>query len=764
MAHPLYETALGLQARGRLGEARAACEACLRAVPANYEAWTLLGMLSISEQRVGDALAAFTRAAELRPKSVEALANLGAAQLTAGEHALAATTFRRTIARSPNVALLHHNLASALHRCADLEGAEASYARTIALEPSRAAAHRDRASALEGLGRLDDALASCERALSLDPHDAIAHYNAGVILQRLERLEASIDAFQRAVALKPDYPEVYNNLGIVLRRLGHLAPAVASFDRALLLRPNFPDALNNRGLALLDRHLPDAALADFDRALALEPDFALALNSRASALLAQKRYEEAARTFARLIAVQPDFDYALGSLFLAGMYCCDWDDYEGRVERLRAAVRGGARACQPFAFLLVSDDAAEQRRCAESFAADECPAAPLALSGGAVYSHERVRVAYLSADLHDHATAYLMAELFERHDRQRFEVTAVSFGPPAESAMRQRLRAAIEHFVDWRELSDRAIAEQLRMREIDIAIDLKGYTQDARPQILAHRPAPVQLSFLGYPGTSGAPYVDYLVADSVLVPPEHRAHYSEQIVYLPHCYQPNDSRRTIDARTPTRAELGLPEQGFVFCCFNSGYKITPTVFACWMQLLEETPGSVLWLLQTSPAATRNLRTAAQRHGVDADRLRFAAPLPLPEHLARQRRADLFLDTLPVNAHTTASDALWAGLPILTCRGESFVSRVAASLLTALGLPELVTSSLHEYAARALELAHTPTALAALRERLDANRATGALFDARRFCRHFEAALLQVHERHQQGLAPESFSVRAVADV
>jgi predicted O-linked N-acetylglucosamine transferase (SPINDLY family) len=372
--------------------------------------------------------------------------------------------------------------------------------------------------------------------------------------------------------------------------------------------------------------------------------------------------------------------------------------------------------------------------------------------------HGRIRVAYLSADFREHPVARLMADVFERHDRQRFEVAAVSFGPSAEGSMRQRLCASFEHFLDVSELSDRAIAEQLRARGIDIAIDLTAYTQHGRPQILAHRPAPLQASFLGYPGTTAAPFIDYLIADGQVILEEQAAHYSEQVVRLPDCYLPGNSARPIAARTPTREELGLPEQGFVFCCFNNVYKILPDVFACWLRMLRETPSSVLWLREAGPAAARNLLATAQRHGVEPHRLRFAPRQPLAEHLARHRQADLFLDTLPYNAHSTAADALWAGLPILTCRGKSFVARVASSLLLTAGLPELVTDSLEEYTARALQLAQNATELAALRARLDRNRLSSPLFDAQRFSRHFEAALTLMHDRQLRGLPCQSFTV------
>jgi predicted O-linked N-acetylglucosamine transferase (SPINDLY family) len=538
--------------------------------------------------------------------------------------------------------------------------------------------------------------------------------------------------------------------------------ALARIDEAMRSAGESADALALRSLALLNTQRPHDAVASADRALALDPRHGIALANRAAALSRLKRYEEAAEATARLVAANSEFPYARGSLFGARMYCSDWTDYTEQVERLRTAVNDGRRACRPFVFLQVADDAAEQRRCAERFVADLCPPAAEPLGASARYGHDRIRVAYLSTDLHNHATAYLMAELLERHDRQRFEITAFSYGPAIEDAMRTRLRAAVEHFLDVRELSDHAVAALLRERETDIVIDLKGYTQSSRPRILAARPAPVQVGFLGYPGTSGAPYVDYLVADREVVPPEQAHHYSERIVYLPDCYQPNDSRRPIALATPSRAELGLPEDAFVFCCFNNSYKITPPVFACWMTLLRETPNAVLWLLPANAAAARNLAESARRHGIDPRRLRFAEPLPLAEHLARQRRADLFVDTLPYNAHTTASDALWAGLPVLTCRGESFAARVAASLLRAVGLPELVTDSLDAYTERALRLARAPDELAALRARLEGNRLMSPLFDAARYTRHFEAALQAMHSRHERGLPPESFRQPVIA--
>jgi predicted O-linked N-acetylglucosamine transferase (SPINDLY family) len=517
----------------------------------------------------------------------------------------------------------------------------------------------------------------------------------------------------------------HSNRGNALRALGRLEEAVASFDRALQLAPDFDAALNNRGRALRDL----------------------------------KRYDEAAQSFARLLAMTPQQPYAPGMLLATRLNTCDWTDFEKISAAIVAAVERGERADAPFSFFCHATSAKAQLRCAEAFVAFEFPApSPLVTRAS---RHEHVRLAYLSADFHGHATAYLMAELFEHHDRARFEVVGLSYGPDDSSAVRARLKVGFDRFVDVRGISDRQVAELMRDQGIDIAVDLKGFTADNRASIFAYRGAPLQVSYLGFPATMGTPFIDYIIADRRIIPPELESAYSEKAVRLPDSYQVNDRKRRIADRTPSRAEMGLPDGGFVFCSFNNNYKILPPVFDVWMRLLRSVEGSVLWLLQDNAGAVDNLRRHAEARGVAADRLVFAPRLELDQHLARHRLADLFLDTFPVNAHTTASDALWAGLPLVTLRGETFVSRVAASLLAAVGLPELITDSLADYEALALKLARTPALLAAIREKLQAGRATAPLFDTDRFRRHIESAYLTMYERHLSGAAPESFDVAAL---
>jgi protein O-GlcNAc transferase len=425
-----------------------------------------------------------------------------------------------------------------------------------------------------------------------------------------------------------------------------------------------------------------------------------------------------------------------------------------------AHVREKKSIISPFTLLGYSGDPALQLHCAKNSIAHQVRLPPRPLWTGARWHHGKLRVAYLSADFHRHATAYLMAELLERHDRSRFEILGVSFGVDDESEMRRRLIAAFDQFHDVRATGDEEVAKLLRDLQVDIAIDLMGHTHDARPGILAYRPAPIQVSYLGFPGTTGAEFIDYIVADKTVAPFEHQPFYTEKIVHLPDCYQVNDSKRNIAERTPTRREAGLPETGFVFCCFNNAWKITPEVFSVWIRLLHAIEGSVLWLLRDDESAERNLRMEAQARGIDPARLVFASRLPIEDHLARHRLADLFLDTLPCNAHTTASDALWAGLPLLTCEGTAFAGRVAASLLNATALPELVTYSLEDYEALTLQLAREPSLLEDYRKRLARNRLSHPLFDTARFRRHIEAAYLQMWDIWQRGEPPRSFAVEA----
>ncbi|HWI14079.1 MAG TPA: acetylglucosamine transferase, partial [Burkholderiales bacterium] len=486
-------------------------------------------------------------------------------------------------------------------------------------------------------------------------------------------------------------------------------------------------------------------------------DYAEAYNNLGTALLDLGRPQDARRILERLVALAPGHDYALGSLVNARIKCAIWHDFDRTKDDVVRRVRSGERADTPFSFLAISGAPADQLACARTYAADKLPAQP-PLWCGERYGHDRIRVAYLSADFHHHAIAYLTAGLFEAHDHTRFETVAVSFAPCPDDDMTERIKKGFDRFVDARGMSDRDVAALLRELEVDIAVDLNGYTGHGRPAILSHRPCPVQVNYLGYPGTLGASFIDYIVADPMLIPPADHEAYAEKIVLMPDTYQANDARRAIADVTPTRSEAGLPDGGFVFCSFNNSYKVQPRTFDVWMRLLRQVEGSVLWLLTNTLEFEDNLRREAEARGVAASRIVFAPVLKADQHLARQRLADLFLDTLPYNAHTTASDALWAGLPVVTCKGTTFAGRVAASLLQAVGLPELVTATYEEYEAVALELARNSSRLAQIKAKLARNRTQSALFDTERFTRHLEAAYTTMWQRAERGEPPAHFAV------
>jgi len=582
--------------------------------------------------------------------------------------------------------------------------------------------------------RREEALALYDQALAVRPDFLEGLFNRAGLLLELKRPEEALENYERVVALRPDLFTAWNNRGSALRALQRHEEALASFERAAALNPSHVNALTNRAMALWDLRRLQEALAAADQALAVQPAHAEALYTRANILRDLGRMAEALADYEQVLAIQPAHLHALNGAAQAALALCDWQKSEALAPRLKQNAAGGPALIQPFVLLGYDDDPALQRACAEHYVRRTVP--PRAALASKRYSHDRIRLAYLSADFHQHPTAQLLAELFERHDRTRFEVTAVSFGPDDGSAMRARLKQAFDHFEDVRGKSDAEVAGWLTARETDIAVDLNGHTHGARTGIFAHRPAPVQINYLVYPGTMGAPFMDTILTDRIVLPLDQQPFFSEKIVHLPDCYQANDSTRAL-LPAPARAEAGLPAEGFVFCCLNNGWKITRPIFEIWMRLLEQMEGSVLWLLDGPHA--ENLRREASARGIEPSRLVFALKLPPEQHLARHQLADLFLDTLPYGAHTSCSDALWAGLPVLTCYGKAFPGRVAASLLKAIDLPELVTTRLGDYEARALELAKNPALLAATKQKLQRNRRATPLYDSERFRHAIEAA-------------------------
>jgi len=689
-----------------------------------------------------------------QPAHPEALLRQALSLHQSGRVEKAVPIYRQLLARFPGHAHLLFLLGSAETQRGNAAAGLRLLDQCAAAEPLNADAWNNRGLALQNLKRIDEALQSFDRAGELQPGSPEAFINKGLLLRELGHFPQALESFERALQIDPGNPEQHNNRGNVLLDLGRAAEALAGFDRAIELAADYPEAHANRGSALQELGRMAEALASFDRAIALDPNLAEAHNLRGDFLLKARREPEARASFERAYRLNPSLDFLYPRLLYSRLRTCDWDNIDAQLARLQAKIARDEQSCMPFDALGLTGSPSIQRKAAQAYAARKFPPRP---EPGPIPMRQRgpkIRLGYYSADFRDHATTRLMAELFELHDRTRFELVGFDFGPASDDAMRRRVQASFDRFIDVRRMSDREVAGLSRDLQIDIAVDLKGYTEDCRPGIFAGRAAPVQANYLGYPGTMGAAYFDYIIADRVLIPEGSESFYSEKVVFLPDSYQVNDRRRTVAERSFGREELGLPPEGFVFCCFNNNYKITPPTFDAWMRILKRVEPSVLWLIEDSPTAAANLRKEAGRRGVRAERLVFAQRMGLPEHLARHRSADLFLDTLPYNAHTTASDALWAGLPVLTCAGEAFASRVAASLLSAVGLPELITHGLAEYEALAVELAINPPRLAQLRNKLLASRPTAPLFDTPRFARHLEAAYAEMHERWLAGRPPD----------
>ena len=653
-----------------------------------------------------------------------------------------------------------NTLAILLARSSKHAQAEKHFLKAIQAFPSSDATYYNYAITLRALGRLAEARDMFDKSLAINPSSSDAWNNRGVVSSNLGDFQSSIVDFDKAIFLNPGNAAAYANKAKALAQLERAEEARVAYAKAIAISPHLPEASLGLGqvLSQLGRH--GEALGAYDRAISLKPDLADAWFGRGLALLALKQYGEAYAACDHAVRLMPELDYALGKWLHAKMHCCLWDGIENAYQRVLTEVSNRRKVASPFNLLSIPSTLSEQKIAAETYVADNFPPTSDEIASSHASHSGKIRIGYFSADFRRHAIPYLMAQLLELHDRSNFEILGFSFGPSADDDMRRRLTAGFDQFIDVKDKSDEEIADLARNLQVDIGVDLKGFTDHSRTGIFAHRAAPIQVNYLGYPGTIGASYIDYIIADRILIRPEEAEFYSEKIAYLPHSYQVNDRTRRISDRRFTRDDLGLPAEAFVFCCFNNCFKITPDVFDVWMRLLTKVDGSVLWLLESNAWAIKSLRAEAERHGIASERLVFAEPMDLPDHLARHLSADLFLDTFYYNAHTTASDALWSGLPLVTRLGDTFAGRVAASLLNAIGLPDLVTRTSDEYEQLALELSINRNKLFLIKQRLMENRLKYPLFDTKLFTKHLESAYQRMWERHRMNLKPDHLSVDA----
>ncbi|HVW73514.1 MAG TPA: tetratricopeptide repeat protein [Rhizomicrobium sp.] len=792
---PRYYLGLMRLQQGRADEACDYLEQAVRISPNEIGALMNYGMALRITGKPEEAILAFERVLAIQPNLAEALYNRGVALADLKRFETAVDSYDRALVIQPEMAAAQVNRAMALAAMARLDDALAGYDRLLAMQPSNVVALNQRGLTRRALGQPAEALADYDRALALKPDFTEAMYNRGVALLDLERAADALAMFDAVTRSYQNNAEMWNNRGVALWNLKRPDEALASYEQALRLEPGFAEAWGNRGLALRDMGRLDEARASFETVLTLEPGNAVAMNSHGNVLRDMKQFEEAVNSYSvalkarpayaealinrgytrwalkqydagmadveQALMLQPDYPYGLGEILHMRMYNADWHDFDARRKALVERVRAGARAIQPFNFQAIAETPADAQACSRIWARDKYP--PVASRPHDRASRrpgERIRIGYVSGEFREQATAILMAGLYERHDREKFEIVALDSGENDQSMLRARLEKAFDRWISLAGLSDEQAADVVRDAGIDILVNLNGYFGQARMGVFARRPAPIQVNYLGFPATLGAPYIDYIIADKVVIPKAEQAFYDEQVVHLPGSYQVNDDRGRPVAAAPSRADAGLPDKGLVFCNFNNAYKLTPETFDSWMRILSQVEGSLLWLLESPEPYATNLRREAQARGVAGDRLIFAPVLPTGQHFARLQLADLFLDGLPYNAHTTASDTLWAGVPLITRKGTTFPGRVAASLLGAIGLTELVTERAEEFEALAVKLARDPKALKKLRDKLARNKSKTALFDTDRFRKNIEAAYIKMWESWLAGEKPSAFAVKA----
>ena len=792
------EAILALQA-GKLGDAARLFDAVLRADPKHLGALNLMAVMLINSKRFAEAENYLRRALQHHLQSDATLSNYGAVLKALNRPAEALRCFEDALEINGSVPDTWNHRGTVLNDLQRYEDAIIDFDKAIALNPRYAEAFYNKGKSFLALKRTDEAAAAFERALAISPNFAEAWLGRGIALFQRNEHATALEAFDRAIALKRNLVEAWLGRGDLLLAMQRCDDALSAYDTALALNPNLAQAWLGRGtvlnllkrlqeaLAAFDRALKlnsnlaeawfgcgnsfqgtaqlDRALAAYQRALALDPNLAEACVGIGNAFVLSKQFEKALDAYDEALRLKSDLKYIKGGRLHVKLQLSDWENLDLEISDLLSAVRSREPAIAPGPLIALSGSAADQSQCAKRFMANQ-PVVP-AVWRGEIYSHERIRVGYFSADFRTHPIAQLMASVFEQHDKSRFVITAISYGPDDASDLRNRIKSAAENFIEARGMMNGEIIETIRRAEIDVLVDLTGLTLNTRSDVLSRRVAPIQVNFLGYPATMGADWIDYIIADPTIIPAENFQYYSEQVVWLPDTFQPNahqldHNNGAIAKLLPTRAACDLPEGAFVFCCFNNAYKITPRIFDVWMRLLKAIPESVLWLSKPNATAEANLGNEAELRGVSRERIVFASKVPeLSDHLARHHHGDLFLDTLPYNAHTTASDALWAGLPLVTCLGEAFAGRVAASLLKAVGLPELITTSLEDYEGLALRLARDPMLLGGIKDKLLRNRETYPLFDTTRFTRHLEAAYIAMWQRYQRDEPPAAFAVQSI---
>jgi len=739
------------------GDYESALQLCQQGLQLDCTNVSLLYVSAISLyrlKRLEDSITQFNKLLSIQPNHIAALNERGTVLAEMKHYASALESVEKALAFQPQYAEAHLNKGNLCSLRKSYDEAIGSFDRALAVKPNLFYAWLGRGNVLRGLTRYDEALVAYDKALALKPDLAGAWLGRGNVFTELKRYDEALAAYDKALAFKSDLAEAWLGHGNVFFGLKRHDEAFAAYDKALALKPDLAGAWLGRGNVFTELKRYDEALAAYDKALAVKPDSAGAWIGLGAVFDRLKQHDQAARAYGKVLGIDPKYAFATGLLLHQKMLTCDWKELDYLVQKIECDIVSRKLSAWPFGWQGIATSERSLELCASLYAESEFPANIKQIRKVTSTEKRKIRIGYLSGEFREQATSHLLVGVLENHDLTQFEIFAFDNGWDDQSDIRQRINRSVRNIVDISRLSDPSAVAVINDNQIDILVNLNGYFGLHRMGVFAQRAASIQVNYLGFPGTLGASYIDYIIADHHVIPENHKLFYKEKIGYLPNCYQANDKKKRIGSHVFSRQECGLPDKGFVFCCFNNNYKIVPEIFDRWMRILSKVDDSVLWLIEDNQSSATNLRKEAATRGVNPERLVFARRIPLQDHLARHRLANLFLDTLPCNAHTTASDALWAGLPVLTQIGETFAGRVGTSLLTAIGLPELIATTPNIYERMAIDLAMHPEKLMVINHKLAENRLTTPLFNTELFTKHIEAAYAAMYERDQMGLPPD----------
>ena len=695
----------------------------------------------------------YKTAVDLKPDYADAYNNLGSLLKDLGQFDNALKSYDMALEANPNFLEVLNNRGIILNELQLYGDAIESYQKAISINSSVAEVFNNLGNTYRIIGQIDDAIKSYKKSISINENFFEGYLNLGETLKQNRQIEESILILKRVISINPKHAKTYHSLGLNYAMLGEMSLSIEFLKEAIDIDPNYAEAHYSLGNALNMVGNVEAGINCFIRAIKINPKFVEAYKSLGNSYKKIKQKELSLEFFEKAMNLNPDLDYLLGDIVNLKMHLCDWTNIRNLINKTNKRIINNEKVIRPFYFLSLIDDPEIQGKVSNIYFKDRNPRSNLLPQIENHPKHKKIRIGYFSADFREHPVSYLTAELYETHDRSQFEVHAFSYGPNTEDKMNLRIKAGVDQFHDVREMSHKEIATLSRSLEIDIAIDLSGATHSSKTEVFAMLAAPIQTSYIGWLGTMGADYYDYLIAAEGMIPKKNQKYFSEKIVYLP-SYQVNDSKETPPRAIFSKRDLGLPEDSFVFCCFNNTFKITPVVFDSWARILKEVNQSVMMIYVSNKLAQKNLISEIKLRDIDPKRLIFGERLSRSEYLDRYRSADLFLDTFPYNAGTTASDALRMGVPLLTIQGNSFNSREAANIVNAVNLPEMVTSSQEEYESLAIELANNPKKLRIIKEKLADNLPGAPLFDTPLFTKNIESAYRIMYERYHDGLEPD----------